>query len=279
MKGSEVHGGTLQALQTGFDGAAARYDAEMDANPAMRYMRGVSLAVLTGTFQAGEWVLEIGCGTGEEAVALAQRGVRVLATDLSPTMVAHTQAKAEAHGVQELVATEILAASELPRLLERAGKGAFDGAYSSFGPLNGERDLYSIARALASLLRPGGAFVASIMNRYYLFETLWFLAHVRPRQAFRRWRGHALATVSADLDLRVPTWYYTPADVTHAFQGAFRCESCRALPLLLPPPYLDGLWRRAPNLWRRLIPLEEWLAPRRPFCALGDHLHLVLRRR
>ena len=265
-------------IGAGFGRAAERYDREVSTNPAMRYMRRVSLEALDAAFQTGQRVIEIGCGTGREAVHLAQRGIHVLATDLSPEMVALTARRAAGAGVQDRIQARRLAAGELSTLIDEFGQGSFDGAYSSFGPLNGERNLRAVSASLAALIRPGGQWVASVMNRFYPLETAWYLAHGHPRQAVRRWKGSAMAGVSPTLPDVVPTWYYTPRAFTQAFAPAFRRISCRALPLLLPPPSLAHLWARIPRLLRRLSVCEDWLVGRRPFCALGDHFLVVLTR-
>ena len=48
-----------------------------------------------------------------------------------------------------------------------------------------------------------------------------------------------MAHVSPELPVNVPTWYYTPRAFARAFP-AFRQTSCRALTMLLPPPYAAG---------------------------------------
>jgi ubiquinone/menaquinone biosynthesis C-methylase UbiE len=100
-------------LGAGFNRAAGRYDRELNANPAMRYMRRISLNALEAAFQQGQRVLEIGCGTGQEAVHLARRGIQVLATDLSPQMVARTAQRAAQAGVQDRLQARPLAAGRL----------------------------------------------------------------------------------------------------------------------------------------------------------------------
>lgn len=267
-----------EQLGRGFDRSAPSYDREIGLNPAMQYMRRVSLSTLSSTFGAGQRVLEIGCGTGEEAVALAERGIRVVATDLSPHMVERTRRKAAAAGLESLIQVRCLAAGQLVALQDEYGKGAFEGAYSSFGALNGEPDLGPVREALATLLRPGSPLVASVMNRFCAFEALWHLAHLRPRPAIRRWSGRTMAPVSPGLTEVVPTWYHTPRSFARAFAPVFRRRCCRALPFLLPPPFAASLWRDRARWMQRLVRWEEWLAPRWPFYALGDHYLIVLQR-
>ena len=98
-----------------FDVVAGDYDAVYgsEGNAVMTWMRRESLALLYEAFPLGSHLLEIGCGTGEEAVALAQAGRRVLATDISPQMAARTQAKAQDVGVKDRV-TALAAPGSVP---------------------------------------------------------------------------------------------------------------------------------------------------------------------
>ncbi len=60
-------------------------------------------------------VLDIGCGTGNNAVWLAGQGFEVVGVDLSPTAVARAQQRAKDAGVScDFVAADFLASSELP---------------------------------------------------------------------------------------------------------------------------------------------------------------------
>jgi SAM-dependent methyltransferase len=257
-----------------FERAAATYDAETCSNPAMAYMRAISLATLEHVFAPGQRLLEIGCGTGQEAVALAQRGCHVLATDTSPAMLAQAQTKAQAAGVAGRVHTQLASAAELASL---TGLPLFDGAYSSFGPLNALPNLAPFMAALATLVRPGGAVVLSVMNRCYPLEIGWFLAHGQVRQALRRWRG-ALASVSTGSPEQMWTYYHSVRAMRRAARPWFALRWCRALPLLLPPPYLADVWGAHPWLVAQLRVIEERLAPHWPWNRLGDHWLVELER-
>jgi SAM-dependent methyltransferase len=269
---SEQHAATARA----FSLAAPLYDAEHAANPVARWTRARSLAALEGAFRSGDRLLEIGCGTGAEAIHLASGGRRIVATDAAPAMVRQLEAKLKVGGRAEYLASRItpivLPAAESGRLAADFGRAHFDGAYSSFGPLNCEPDLGPVVEALAQLVKPEGKVVVSLINRFCLWETAWYLAARQPGRAFRRWAGRSEATVrSAWQDERITIYYWTPGQVESAFGPYFKPVRRMALPWLVPPQYLDHLVRRFPRLFRRMARLDRRLAGYRPFYAIGDH--------
>jgi ubiquinone/menaquinone biosynthesis C-methylase UbiE len=263
-----------------FDAVASHYDAVYgpQGNAVMTWMRQESLALLKATFPPGSYLLEIGCGTGEEALALARSGRRVLATDISPKMASTAQAKARAAGLGDRVVAMAAPAATMGALHPTT---PFDGAYASFGALNCEPHLERLGAALARLIKPDGAFVCSVMGRCCPFEMAWFLLHGRPRVAFRRlhrgWRAAPVAG-NEDVEVSVATRYLSVRDVKQAFCPAFAVERTLSLPVLLPPPYLDAIFRRHRGLFRTLGRLERQLRQRWPWRLWGDHVALVLRR-
>lgn len=259
-----------------FDQAAQNYDTLYQANPVMAWLRQESLAVLQATFRPGSRLLEIGCGTGDEALALARSGYKVVASDISAAMIEAAQTKA-GPGTSD-VTWQVLPAGQLADLIDDYGSGSFDGAYASFGALNCEPNLAPAASALAELLRPGASLVCSVMNRWCVWEIGWGLVHLRPRQAFRRLKHGWLdaGLVSPQGRLSVPTRYYSPRSFARHFEPSFRVRQVRGLPVLLPPPYLAHLLERYPVAFARLEGIERRLRDRYPFSNLGDHTLLVM---
>lgn len=98
---------------TAFDAFAADYDSDFTHTPLGHLLRPRVWQTFAQHFKLGQHVLELTCGTGEDAVWLAQRGVRVTATDGSAAMVAEAQAKAEAAGVSARVAVEQLSLQDI----------------------------------------------------------------------------------------------------------------------------------------------------------------------
>jgi len=272
--------GSQDAYYTGvshaFDQAARNYDDLYQANPVMAWMRNESLAALQATFAPGSHLLEIGSGTGDEAIALSRAGYRIVATDISPGMIEAARAKAQTGGSSPVI-WRVLPAGQLADLLGDYGPASFDGAYASFGALNCEPELAPVFDALAHLLRPGAALVCSVMNRWCAWEIGWEMLHLHPRWAFRRLgKGLLVAGLaSAGGSLPVPVLYYTPRGLMRVLAPQFRMQAVIGLPVLLPPPYLAHLLDRHPAPFSRLKRIERFLHGRFPFHTLGDHFLLV----
>jgi len=192
-------------------------------------------------------------------------------------MAGLTARRARDAGLADHVTSLCLPAGDLAALRAR---GHFDGAYASFGALNCEPQLERLAAALSRLLKPGAAFVCSVMARWCPFEIAWFCLHGQPAIALRRlhsgWQPAAVAGPEGT-QVTVSTRYLTIDNVKRAFEDGFRIEMTMALPLLLPPPYLDDLYRTRRCLFDHLEAWERRLRTRWPFRRWGDHIALVLR--
>lgn len=107
--------------------------------------------------QPGEKVAEMGCGTGELSIRVAQSGCALLATDLSPEMVCVAQEKARARGARIQFAVQDMARLRVPRPVQAVFCGC-DG-------LNYLTDLSQVSSCFAHVfdaLRPGGRFAFDI---------------------------------------------------------------------------------------------------------------------
>src|SRR5207247_10584341 len=94
-------------------------------------------------------------------------------------------------GLTDRVRVANLRASEIGVLADEYGEEFFDGGFSHAGTLNMEPALELVPSQLRRLVRRGGAFVCSIINKISLFELLFYPLVLRPRKAFRR-LGHTV---------------------------------------------------------------------------------------
>ena len=262
-----------------FDAAAAGYDAAFTDRQLGRWLRGIVWERMAAAFKPGDRLLELGCGTGEDAVWLARRGVRVDATDAAPAMLAATRRKADSAGVGEFVTTRLLDLSQSSAVGKVAGEPLeqYDGAYSNFGPLNCVEDRRALAGELARLVRPGGKLVLVVMGPLCPWEIAWFLARFKPRAATRRFRSGQPARIGDGGTVRV--WYPSPRRLAREFAPYFQVRELAGVGLLLPPSEMGRLVDRVPGFFARLARLDRRFAGTLPWRWLNDHYLMVLERR
>jgi SAM-dependent methyltransferase len=256
-----------------FDAVADRYDDEATDQPISRWVRGLVWARLEALFPPGSRVLELGCGTGEDACWLAARGVHVTATDASPAMLEVTARKAADAGLSAWITTRLLdlrSASAWALV-----PGAFDGAFSNYGPLNCIGEWHTLGTALAGAIRTGGRLGLAVMGPFCAWETAWHALHLDLRTAARRWRGQATARIGG---VAFPVYYPTPARVCRDLGPSFRMRTLTGLGVFLPPSDLYAALGKRPRLARTLLRLEQRLAARWPFRHFGDHFWIELER-
>lgn len=264
----------LRATQEAFDSVAADYDGPRGNNAAIQDMRAEMWRWLDRLFAPGSRLIDLGCGTGLDAVRMAQQGHSVAATDWSPQMVERTRARAADAGLGAQVQALRVGAHELQRL---DGAGSFDGAYSNLGPLNCVPDPGAVARECARLLRPGGTLVFTVIGRVCPWEILHY---ARQRRWARIGVRFARGLVPVGMNQRtIWTRYFTPGEFYAAFEEHFTLEHVRGICVFAPPPYLGWLKERHPRWHERLWRLDRRIAGWPLLRGIGDHFLIVLRKR
>jgi SAM-dependent methyltransferase len=268
---SDLEAVTPQALPApaAFDDLAAAYDAVFTASALGRSLRSLTWERLDAALSASHRVLEIGCGTGEDAVHLALRGVHVLATDPSPSMLRVAAEKAGKAGCAARIEFRCMPMERLGA--ELAGE-RFDGVWSNFGAINCVPRLDAVVAELAALLEPGAPLAWVVLGKDVPWEWAWFLSRGHARKAFRRrqrggavWRGMRIV-------------YPTPAELTRTLAPYFAATSCRPLGFVLPPSYASGWLERRPRLLAALTHVERAAQRCPPLAAFSDHYVFEARR-
>lgn len=259
----------LKLVAPAFDDLAAAYDAVFTASALGRSLRALTWERLDAALSSSRRVLEIGCGTGEDAVHLALRGIEVLATDPSPSMLRVAAEKAARAGVARRIEFRCLPLERLGT--ELAGR-RFDGVWSNFGAVNCVPRLEAAVAGLAALLEPGAPLAWVVMGKHVPWEWLWFLARGNARKAFRRerrggavWRGMRIA-------------YPTPAELTRTLAPHFEPIHCAPLGFILPPSYASGWLELRPRWLSALTRAERAAQHCEPLAALADHYIFEARR-
>jgi ubiquinone/menaquinone biosynthesis C-methylase UbiE len=256
------------AAGAAFDRIAQTYDGRFTDSLIGRAQRAAVWRVLTRTFRTRQNILELNCGTGEDAVFLASQGITVFALDASRQMIARAQQRLR-HNSPQLP----IVFSELPteRIGDLRPERQFDGAFSNFSGLNCVADLGVVASSLAVLVKQDGCLVLCFSTRFCLIEILYYLAIGEWRKALRRCKGYSEVTID---DVRFTVYYPTIRQIRRHFKPHFRLRSCTGIGVTVPPSYLEGWARRHPSFFRVLSRLDGRLARLPILRSTGDHVLL-----
>jgi len=268
-----------------FDALASGYDDTWTDSVIGRLQRESVWRAIDDIFTPGGHILDLGCGTGIDAVHLSRAGLRVHATDISSAMLRATRKRLEEEGITDEVTFELGALEDLSVLKER---GPFDGALSNFGAINCVKNLHDVASSLAELIRPGGRLVICSMGRFCFWESLWYLMHARAGKAVRRWSGAAPAGHCPEerndsrgafgTGRRFEVFYPTVAEIASAFREHFRLIQFRSIGVFVPPSYMESWAAATPAFMRRLGRLDFLVGAWPGLRAVGDHRLLILGR-
>ena len=240
-----------------FNTLAARYDELWTHTTVGRLQRDAVWRRLDGLFECGQSLLDLGCGTGEDALHFARLGMRVRAIDSSPEMVL----LARQRGVD---------AATLPIEDVHSITESFDHAISNFGALNCVADLGALSGHLARLVCPGGYLAVCIMGRFCLWETAWYLLRGKPRKASRRWRAERVTA-----SFRVRIHHFSVSQLDQAFRSNFTMVDWCGIGLTVPPSRISGV---PDPLLRVFGSLDRHLAHWPGLRAAADHRLAIFQR-
>jgi SAM-dependent methyltransferase len=259
---------SLAASREYWDATAETYDQIFPETLIGRIQRDAVWRVLDRTFHTGQRILELNCGTGIDAVHLAERGVQVVACDLSPRMIELATERSIAANLVARPAFCVMPTQEIGQLVK---EGPFDGVFSNFSGLNCVEDLSSVARSLANLVSPGAMAVFCMVGRIAPWEIAWHLAHGDIQKAMRRFHP-----VSGDA--RVQAHHPPVSEVARIFAPEFRLRRWRGIGVAVPPSSMEPLARKFPKLLSYLTHADRWLTSCPGVKGLADCVLLCFER-
>lgn len=251
-----------------FDRVAASYDDAFTRTAIGQAQRKQVWPRLLAAFPPGSRILELNCGTGEDARFLAEQGRSVFACDASRAMIGVAQGRQCEDGQMPgrgkleyaAIANENLASLRVER--------QFDGVFSNFSGLNCVTDLKSVAFALANLIKMNGRLLICVWSRLSAAELVWFMAHGQANKALRRLPGKAAARVGG---VSISVNYPSVRKMRESFSPWFRLTTRRAVGLFVPPSYLEPVIRNHPKLLARLEAMDRFCAAWPCLRDVGDH--------
>lgn len=189
-------------------------------------------------------VLEVNCGTGEDAKTWSAFNKDIIATDLSKGMIEQAKIKYPELQFQVLNSLHI---DQLPN--------TFDVIFSNFGGLNclSPNELQTFLKKANNQLNPGGKLIMVIMGKQCLWDKTFQFLKGKWGSIHRRNTSDALSVNVDNTD--VNTWYFHPKEL-QTFKG-FTVDYIQPIGLFVPPSYLSKFFESKALLLNFLQKLDK----------------------
>jgi len=177
-------------------------------------------------------ILEINCGTGEDAIRFANKNHDVIATDISENMIAVAKLKSDSK-------TILFKVQDINTISSETFHQKFDLIFSNFGGINclSHEDLKKFINTSVTLLEESGKLVLVIMPKHCFWERIYFSLKNELKKATRRDTNQAII---ANVDgVNVKTWYYNPKDVLDLAKDNYKIQLKKPIGFFVPPSYLE----------------------------------------
>ena len=243
-------------MQQAFDTVAQSYDAFFTHSVIGIAQRDVVWSYLESSLSSSDKlnILELNCGTGEDALWFAKKGHKVLATDISEKMLEITQEKIHEANLLSRVQTMQIDI----RKIDSAGiKEKFDLVFSNFGGMNciSFEEMKKLPSEVKKLLKPDGQLIMVVMPAFCLWETIYFFLKFNFRKAFRRLSNEGIIAKFNGAEIK--TFYFSPARIKKLFKQDFEVLSIKPIGFIIPPSYLDSFFSSRQKMINTLGKLEQ----------------------
>lgn len=254
-----------------FTSVASSYDAVFSRLRQTEDLRKRIRAVMLREWSPGGRILDLGCGTGEDLVFLAQRGYAVRGIDPSIGMLEEARMKLDRLSLH--VELLCLGAEELSVLPPTS----CEGILSNFAAANTVSDFSAMLSQCARILTPEGSAVLCLLSRFSLWEVVSFLLKGDFAKAFRRLhRDPVMVRVGDD---EVPTYYRSLRAVRRLAAPWFDVSYVFGLSVIAPPPASKRFIARHPYLASMLFRLDRTIGKLPLMRSMGDHFVVVLKKK
>lgn len=264
----------MQEAEAAFDEYAIAYDGAFTFSAIGRLQRARVWRYLQKYVSpvTHPGVLELNCGTGEDAAWLVRNGYKVTATDISDEMVKLAREKIN-HEEAEIIQ------SDITDIGNKLFNKKYDLIFSDFGGINclSPGMLREMNDVFSRLLKPGGKMIFVIMSRDCKWEQWYFKRKNDPGSAYRR---KSKAGVEAVIfDKKFSTWYYSPGEIEELFSSSFLVNKFKPVGYAIPPSYLEPYFSKRPLLLGMLNLGEKVLGNFSSLADKADHFIIELEKK
>ena len=239
------------AAPSPFDALAETYDSDFSLSAIGGMQRDRVWSFLTPLLEGTGSplkILEINCGTGDDAMQMAAMGHTIIATDASEQMIWKAKEKMSGSVHPNSIEFVVCPFDQLATVFEGQ---QFNLIFSNFGGLNciSKDYLKKLGKDLATLIAPGGKLLVVLMGRCCIWEIFYYGIRGKFKTASRRMNATVNFRVN---DSSMPVYYYSPAGLKRVFSPSFTLLEKYPVGLFIPPSYLEKKFTGKQNHLKKL---------------------------
>lgn len=258
-------------MQASFDKAAQNYDDTFTNSEIGKMQRSMVYYQLEKQLKNVQNILEINCGTGEDAIWFAKQNFKVTATDISSKMIEVANNKAKFSNLN-------FKTVDIKSIATGFENDKFDLIFSNFGGLNclTNSELDFFLKNIHSLLREKGKLILVIMPKNTVWEQFYFFTKAQFSKVFRRKKESSIANVDGE---NFPTYYYNPKDIVNLAKQDFELIEQKPIGFFIPPSYLEPFFKNKIGLLKILYGMEKQIKNWSFLSKYADHYIIKLQKR
>ncbi len=262
-------------VQSPFDILAETYDVDFTESLIGKLQRKRVWGLLMPVLQSYNHplkILEINCGTGEDALRFAEMGHTVMATDASRVMIEKAQKKLSESKINKITFIQC----SFTQLKNHFANEKFDLVFSNFGGINciNENEIMKLSEDLSVITNADGQLFLVVMSRLCLWEIFYYSFKGKLSTAFRRQKKSVLFNVNGS---SMPVFYYSPQNLKRLFQSKFKPVQTYPVGLFIPPTYLEKQFSSRKPWLDKLNNWEAHLGKYSIFSSVADHFCITLK--
>jgi ubiquinone/menaquinone biosynthesis C-methylase UbiE len=258
-------------MKADFDSASKNYDTSFTNSEIGKLQRNLVYYQLEKQLNNTKTILEINCGTGEDAIWLANKNFDVIATDISSEMIVVAKSKSKKDNLK-------FEDADINSISEQYKNEKFDLLFSNFGGLNclSKIELQLFFDTISNIISEKGKLILVIMPKNTVWEQFYFSLKLDFKNAFRRKKEMAIANVDGE---NVKTYYFNPKDIVNLSNSNFEFISTKPIGFFVPPSYLEPFFKNKKGILNFLKALENKMKNWTFLSKYADHYIIILQKR
>jgi ubiquinone/menaquinone biosynthesis C-methylase UbiE len=252
-----------------FDSYAKDYDADFSFSPIGKMQRERVYHFFTPHLKPNLNILEINCGTGEDAKRLSNLGHKLDASDISEEMIKVCKEK-QINNVN-------FDTCDARNLLSKYKANNYDLIFSNFGGLNclSTKELEGFIADASMLLKKDGILACVIMGRKCRWENFFFRIKKDARLHRRKTQNGLTTKINESV---FNTYYYSPAEFAQLSKNHFKLLKHKPIGYFVPPSFFNSFYKNKLWLLKLFNAFEKLFAQFSFQSDAADHYLIILQK-